>query len=149
LSSDSPDWEWGLNSRCILPYQCVYPSSHVLGPCNFTVSLEIATLSPISFLLWKITLVILVCLHFHISIWIFKNHPISFFVCFCFFQYWTWTQGLHLEPLHQTFSVLGILEIGSFCPGWLWTIILLISASWVAGLKAGATIDWLILSILT
>jgi hypothetical protein len=38
-----------------------------------------------------------------------------------------WTQGLHLEPLHQHFVVLGIFEIGFlklFAQGWLWTAIL-------------------------
>jgi hypothetical protein len=32
---------------------------------------------------------------------------------FLFFQDWTWTQGLHLEPLHQLFFVMGFFEIGS------------------------------------
>jgi hypothetical protein len=47
-----------------------------------------------------------------------------------------WIQGLHLEPLHQPFLVMGFSEIGScqllICPGWFQTLILLISASWVA-----------------
>jgi hypothetical protein len=43
-----------------------------------------------------------------------------------------WTQGLHLEPLHQPFFVMGFFEIGSrkLFP---WAgLILLISAFWVA-----------------
>jgi hypothetical protein len=46
-----------------------------------------------------------------------------------------WTQGLHLEPLHQPFFVEGFFRdrvSWIVCPGWLWTVILLISASWVA-----------------
>jgi hypothetical protein len=69
--------------------------------------------------------------------------------------YWSWTQGLHFEPLHQPppFSFIhmciqhlghfsppalfceGFFEIGShrtICLGWLRTTILLICASWVA-----------------
>jgi hypothetical protein len=45
-----------------------------------------------------------------------------------------WTQGLHLEPLHQPFSVMGFFRIGShelFCLVWLQTMILLISATCV------------------
>jgi hypothetical protein len=40
---------------------------------------------------------------------------------------------LPLEPLCQPCFVLGIFEIGShelFAQGWLWTSIILISASW-------------------
>jgi hypothetical protein len=43
-----------------------------------------------------------------------------------------WTQGLHLEPLHQPYFCEGFFEIGShelFPRGWLRTAILLISAS--------------------
>jgi hypothetical protein len=46
-----------------------------------------------------------------------------------------WTQGLHLEPLYQPFFVRGFFKIRSpklFVPGWLWTVILLLSASQVA-----------------
>jgi hypothetical protein len=42
---------------------------------------------------------------------------------------------VQLEPLHQFFFVMGIFEISvlwTVCPGWLSTVILLISASWVA-----------------
>jgi hypothetical protein len=45
-----------------------------------------------------------------------------------------WTQGLHPDPLQQSFFVMGFFEIGSprtICLGWLRTTIL-ISASWVA-----------------
>jgi hypothetical protein len=45
------------------------------------------------------------------------------------------SQGLHLEPLHQPYFFEGFFEIGAhwtICSGWLWTMILLISASWVA-----------------
>jgi hypothetical protein len=54
----------------------------------------------------------------------------------------TWTQGLHLEPLHQSFFVMGFFQdrvSRTIFPGWLQTKILLISASWVAGLQAWAT----------
>jgi hypothetical protein len=48
-----------------------------------------------------------------------------------------WTEGIHLEPLHQPF--FGVCD-GFFqdrvsrtiCLGWIWTMILLIAASWVA-----------------
>jgi hypothetical protein len=46
-----------------------------------------------------------------------------------------WTQGLHLEPLHQSFFCGGYFWDRGFltiCPGWLRTSILLMSASWVA-----------------
>jgi hypothetical protein len=49
-----------------------------------------------------------------------------------------WIQGPMLArqvPLSQSFFVLGIFEIdshGTILLGWLWTMILLISASWVA-----------------
>jgi hypothetical protein len=67
----------------------------------------------------------------------------SFILCVALFMYLfiyfcstgAWTQGLHLEPLFQPFSVLDIFEIGShglFVWGWLWTAVLLIFASWVA-----------------
>jgi hypothetical protein len=46
-----------------------------------------------------------------------------------------WTQGLHLEPLHQPYFCEGFLwdkVLQTICLGWLWTAILLISASRVA-----------------
>jgi hypothetical protein len=56
---------------------------------------------------------------------------------------WDPTGTLPLEPLHQSFFGLGIFEMGSCCPGWLPTAILLISASQVAmitGVSHGYTI---------
>jgi hypothetical protein len=46
-----------------------------------------------------------------------------------------WTQGLHLEPLCQLFIVKGFFWDSvplTIFSGWLWTVILLIFASWVA-----------------
>jgi hypothetical protein len=46
-----------------------------------------------------------------------------------------WTQGLHLEPLLQPFLVMGFFltwGLANCFPGCLRTVILLISASWVA-----------------
>jgi hypothetical protein len=46
-----------------------------------------------------------------------------------------WTQGLHFEPLHQPFFCDGFFHdrvSKTICPSWLQTMILLISASWVA-----------------
>jgi hypothetical protein len=46
----------------------------------------------------------------------------------------TWTQGIHREPLCQPLFVMGFIGIGSrklFCQGWLPTMILFLSASWV------------------
>jgi hypothetical protein len=46
-----------------------------------------------------------------------------------------WTQSLNLEPLHQPYFCEGFFKIGShrtIYPGWFWTMILLISTSWVA-----------------
>jgi hypothetical protein len=54
-----------------------------------------------------------------------------FFVCVVL---GAWTQGLHLEPLYQPFFVMGFFwdrVSRTICSGWLWTVILLISASWV------------------
>jgi hypothetical protein len=50
-----------------------------------------------------------------------------------------WTQGLHLEPLHQLLFVVDYFQdrvSGTVCMGWLWTMILLISASWVVRITA-------------
>jgi hypothetical protein len=59
--------------------------------------------------------------------WFFKN----------FFILWTrvWTQSLHLEPLHQPFFVMVFFQDRvwrTIFPGCPCTVILLISASWVA-----------------
>jgi hypothetical protein len=54
---------------------------------------------------------------------------------FFFFNTRASTQGLHLEPLHQPYFCEGCFEIRScklFAQGWLQTVILLISAPWVA-----------------
>jgi hypothetical protein len=67
-----------------------------------------------------------VIIHFFLT-----SYPNFFF--FCFTE--AWTQGLHLEPHHQPFFVKGFFKMsshGTICPGWLWTMIFLISASWVA-----------------
>jgi hypothetical protein len=55
-------------------------------------------------------------------------------VCVCVW-YWIWTQSLHLEPLHWLFSEKGFFwdrVSWTICLGWLQTVILLISASWLA-----------------
>jgi hypothetical protein len=60
---------------------------------------------------------------------------VHIFKFFCVGGTGAWPQGLHLEPLHRPFFVMGIFEIGShgsICLGWLQTAILLISSSWVA-----------------
>jgi hypothetical protein len=48
-----------------------------------------------------------------------------------------WTQGLHLEPLHQPFFVMGFVQdrvVWTICLGWPQTMILLSFVSWVARL---------------
>jgi hypothetical protein len=45
-----------------------------------------------------------------------------------------WTQGLHLEPLNQASFVMDFFQdrvSWTVCLGWIWTRIILISASWV------------------
>jgi hypothetical protein len=62
-----------------------------------------------------------------------------------------WTQGLHLEPLHQPFFDDGFFQdrvSQTISPGWLWTVILLISASWVATITCAHCL-WLHLSKIT
>jgi hypothetical protein len=67
-------------------------------------------------------------------------NPCAVFSLKSFFKFCTgvWTQGLPLKPLHQPFFFCDgffFPEIGSwelFAPGWLWTVILLISVSCVA-----------------
>jgi hypothetical protein len=52
-----------------------------------------------------------------------------------FYSTEAWIQGLHLEPLHQPYFCEGFFEVGfrrTIYLVWLWTAILLISASWVA-----------------
>jgi hypothetical protein len=56
-----------------------------------------------------------------------------FFFLFCGTR--VWTQSLHLEPLHQPYFCDEFFRdriSRTICLGWLWTVILLISASWVA-----------------
>jgi hypothetical protein len=56
-------------------------------------------------------------------------------LCFIFFSTGAGTQGLHFEPLHQPFFCERFFSrwiLWTICPGWLRTMILLISASWVA-----------------
>jgi hypothetical protein len=62
-----------------------------------------------------------------------------------------WTQGLHLESLHQHFLWWVFFEIGShelFCLGWLWTAFLLISASWVARIAGISHQHWTLIMVL-
>jgi hypothetical protein len=60
----------------------------------------------------------------------------SFFFFFFLSSTGVWTQDLHLEPLHQPFYCDFFFfwdRISqTICPGWLWTTVLLISASWIA-----------------
>jgi hypothetical protein len=56
-------------------------------------------------------------------------------VCVCVYGTGAWSQGLHLEPLHHSFFVMGFFQdkvSQTICLGRLWTMILQISASWVA-----------------
>jgi hypothetical protein len=56
-------------------------------------------------------------------------------------QSWAWTQGLLLEPFHQPYLCEGFFwdrVSWAVCPGWVWTSILLIYASWVARLTGGS-----------
>jgi hypothetical protein len=53
---------------------------------------------------------------------------------FPFFHTGVWTQDVHLEPLHPAVSVMDFFQdrvSRTSCLGWLRTVILLISASWV------------------
>jgi hypothetical protein len=54
-----------------------------------------------------------------------------------FFDTGIWTQGLHLEPLHQpSFVIVYFWDrvLWTICLGWPWTAILVISASWVVSI---------------
>jgi hypothetical protein len=56
-------------------------------------------------------------------------------IFFFFCSTGVWTQGLHLEPLHQPFFVMRFFwhrVSQTICPCWFQTMILLISVSWVA-----------------
>jgi hypothetical protein len=73
------------------------------------------------------------------SFW--TRHFCCLFIWFEFCSTGVWTLGLHLEHSTSHFFVKGFFKIGSrgtICPGWLWTVILLISASWAAKIKAWA-----------
>jgi hypothetical protein len=73
---------------------------------------------------------------------------LSSFFFLSFFVFWSigvWAQGLHLEPLHQPFFVMGIFQdrVSWTIPlGWLRTTVFLISASWVARITGLATCAW-------
>jgi hypothetical protein len=49
------------------------------------------------------------------------SHPLSVSLFFCLFVFAVLglELNLHLEPLYQSFFVMGVFEIGSFCLGWL------------------------------
>jgi hypothetical protein len=73
------------------------------------------------------------------SSWVFSSAPFTF--PFFLFSTGVWTQGLHLDPLHQPFFVMGWVlfcfvfwdrVMQTISPVWLRTEILLISASWIA-----------------
>jgi hypothetical protein len=61
-----------------------------------------------------------------------KTHQIDFGFFSCSTR--IWTQGLHLEPIPANFCDEFFRDkfLWTICPGWLWPVILLISASWVA-----------------
>jgi hypothetical protein len=52
--------------------------------------------------------------------------------------YQAWTQGLHLSHSTSPFMWWDFWDrvLTTICPGWLWIAILLVSASWVAGIVA-------------
>jgi hypothetical protein len=65
---------------------------------------------------------------------------VSFLLSFC--GTGVWTQGLHLELLHQPFSVISFCQdrvSRIICLGWLQTTILLFFASWITRLQVWAT----------
>jgi hypothetical protein len=64
-----------------------------------------------------------------------KSVNIFFYFLLPFF-FWSmdvWTRGIHFEPIYQPFIMI-FLKWGllNYLPYWLWTTILLFSASWVA-----------------
>jgi hypothetical protein len=75
-------------------------------------------------------------------------------VCVCLCGAGVWTLGLHLESLHEPYFCEELFKIGSYgtiCPGWLWTVILLIFASQGAKMVAWATItgtEWFLKSVI-
>jgi hypothetical protein len=69
----------------------------------------------------------------HITI--LKPWPFFFFFLFFFCGTGVWIQRLHLEAFHQPFFLNGFFQdrvLWTSYPGWFQTMILLISASWVA-----------------
>jgi hypothetical protein len=83
---------------------------------------------------------------YHLKLgWMGIRYQISFSVIMVFICFWgtgAWTQGLHLESLQQRFFVMAFFwdrVSRTICPGWLWTRILLISASWVARITGMTT----------
>jgi hypothetical protein len=67
----------------------------------------------------------------------FLSFSSSFFFFIC--HTGVWTQCLHFEPLCQPCFVLDFFQYRvkqTICTGWLWTTILLITASWVARIIA-------------
>jgi hypothetical protein len=83
----------------------------------------------ISFFLFLFLAFLIACLLFY-----FLSFFRSFFLSF-FCGTGAWTQGLHLELLHQPYFCEGVFKIVShetICLGWFLTTILLISATWVA-----------------
>jgi hypothetical protein len=70
----------------------------------------------------------------------FLSLSLFFFVCVCDTEFW-------IQGLHQPFFVIGVFKIESqshelFGGGWFRTVILLISASWVARI-IGVSHQWL------
>jgi hypothetical protein len=53
-------------------------------------------------------------------------------VCNFFFSTGAWTQGLHLEPLHQPFFVIVFFQLGNYLPGLALNHDLPDISSWVA-----------------
>jgi hypothetical protein len=79
--------------------------------------------------------------HFYPTLFSSKGIKETLFPNFCCFFFFCstriWTQGLHLEPLHQPFFAMFFSwdrVLQTICPGWLWAMILLMSVSWVAGI---------------
>jgi hypothetical protein len=68
------------------------------------------------------------------SHWVPHNIRLVVLFCFVFCGTRAWTQGLHLEPLHQPVFMIFFFFWDwisqTICPVWLWIMILLISASW-------------------
>jgi hypothetical protein len=98
---------------------------------RFSTSLTLTLICLVKiFFVFKVTQILVTTLHI----------DSNFFVC----GTGAWTQGLHLEPVYQSFLVKGFFGdrvLQTFCQGWLWTVSLLISASWVARIT-GVSHHW-------